>query len=137
MPCRFSANWPSARSPNDKGRRFGSLVLSTQATPSRTVHIVNQGVKQGAGFGEELGYHGVGSMHDAHTCDLSHLTRARVNLLGSMCTALLIEFTLAIGLILRQITGHDWTLTSLAVAFLLVCQIHARLEYWIWGTAAD
>ena len=73
-------------------------------------------------------------MHNAGTSDLSYLTRERMNVLGAMCTALLIEFTLATGLILRQITGENWTLTSLAVAFVLVCQIHARLEYWIWGT---
>jgi hypothetical protein len=68
---------------------------------------------------------------------VASLSRKQLNQLGCMCMVLMIEFTLATGFALRALTGEDWTVSSLLLAFLLVCQVHGRLEKWLWGTASE
>lgn len=62
------------------------------------------------------------------------LTKGQWNTLATICTVLLIEISVGMRLLLRQITGQTWEVTSLALAFIVVFAVHQPLERWIWGT---
>jgi DMSO/TMAO reductase YedYZ heme-binding membrane subunit len=61
-------------------------------------------------------------------------SRRRRYILGSICLVLMTELAVASRLVLRRVTGEDWTATCLILPFLLVCLIYGDLERWIWGT---
>lgn len=62
------------------------------------------------------------------------LSRKRWNILATICFLLLVETSVAARLFLRQVTGENWALSSIAFSFVLVFFLHQPLERWIWGT---
>jgi len=61
------------------------------------------------------------------------LSRKRWNILATISFVLVIEMAVAARLVLRQVTGENWALSSVALAFVLVFFVHQPLERWIWG----
>lgn len=61
------------------------------------------------------------------------LNRSQWNTLATICLVLLIEISVAVQLLLQQLTGERWHGTSLALAFVAVFLMHQPLEQWIWG----
>ena len=47
-----------------------------------------------------------------------------------MCLVLYVELSVALRLLLQMITGKSWFFTSLAIPFLLVSVLYAKLEEW-------
>ena len=49
-------------------------------------------------------------------------------------TVLLIELSAATHLILQQITGDSYVLSSIAVAAVIVVEVRRDLQAWIWNS---
>jgi hypothetical protein len=64
---------------------------------------------------------------------ISGLSRKRWNILATISFVLVIEMAVAARLVLRQITGENWVISSVAFAFVLVFFLHQPLGRWIWG----
>ena len=47
-----------------------------------------------------------------------------------MCLVLYVELSVALRFLLQMITGKSWFFTSLAIPFLLVAVLYAKLEEW-------
>jgi hypothetical protein len=50
--------------------------------------------------------------------------------LGTICLVLYVEMSMALGALLRTITGKNWFVPSLVVTFFLVSLLYGKLEEW-------
>jgi len=64
---------------------------------------------------------------------ISGVSRKRWNILATISFVLVIEMAVAARLVLRHVTGENWAVSSVALAFVLVFFLHQPLERWIWG----
>lgn len=50
--------------------------------------------------------------------------------LGTICLLLYVEISMALGALLRTLTGRNWFVPSLVVTFILVSLLYGQLEEW-------
>jgi hypothetical protein len=62
---------------------------------------------------------------------------ARMAVLGTACLVFYVELSVALRLLLQQITGRTWFITSLVVPFALVCLFYRAMDQWVRGTPVD